>query len=304
MAIDFFKTTGDLRKYIADIDATANVERFEPHMRPVREKVLNIIGASTYSSLKTYYQDSYPGDDSKKDTAVMYIQGAMGNFMARLYKTFHAKGPDEKDRKYRYQEEKILEMHLDNAWTEMNNLLKHLESNSTEFPQYQDTDSYKERKNLFIKSANQFNKYYPINNSSYFYTNVVYIIKEVQLEIQRRIKNFPASLSEIDDDTQWIIGKAITFETMARACKRMDYTELPVGIRQDVMREVNNKARLNNYAENYLRVDMYNLLHEESEKWVYMLEFDANKDRNEGYYVPPADDNPLTEDDKFYSPGM
>jgi hypothetical protein len=304
MAIDFFKTTGDLRKYISNVDASVNISSFESYMRPVRERMLNTIGASTYSTLKTYYNDSYPGGDTKKDTAVEYIQGAMANFIARAHSIFDAKGPEEEGRKYRYQEEKILELYLENAWTEMNNLIEYLEANADVFTAFSLTDKYKERQTLFIKSAHQFNKGYPINNSAYFYNNIIYILKEVQLDISSRIANFPDTLSEIDEATQWYILKALTFETMSRACKRMDYTELPRGIRQDAMKEVNNKARLNTYAEDYIRVTLFNYLHENAQYWMEKIEIEANKDRNDGDYIEPVDDDPIDEDDKFFIPGL
>jgi hypothetical protein len=304
MPIDFFKTTGELRKYIATFDASANVDQFDPHLRPAREKVINIIGQETYDLLRTYYNDTYPGTDKAKKNGVDYMQEALANFIARSYSIFHAEGPDSKTRKYRYQEEKILEMYLEHAWTGMNNLLKLLETNTTTFSEFEDTDVYKERQTLFIKSAQEFHKGFQINNSAYFYNNVVSIIKEVQLDIKSRHSGFPDSLTELDDETKWIITKAIAFETVARACVRLDYTELPRGIRNDVMKEVNTKSRLNTYQESYIRENLYHYLHDEAEKWLWKLDFEANKDRNDGDYIEPTDDDPISEDDNFYVPGL
>ncbi len=304
MAVDFFKNIGEIRSYVASVDASTMIDNLEPHFRPAREKLINLIGATTYSQLKTYYNDSYPGGDEKKDAAIKYIQGALANLIARPLMIFNAKGPDDESRLYRYQEEKQLELYLDNAWTELNNLITHLENNTETFSAFVDTDRYKERQDLFIKSAHQFQKYYPINDSAYFYNNVVYILKEVQMDVMSREDDFPESISSMSDRYQYYIGKALCFETMSRACKRMDYTELPRGIRNDVMKEVNQRARLTTYQEDYLRETLPVYLHQEAEKWFSKIDFEANKTRNDGVYIPPSSDDPIDENDKFVAPGL
>jgi hypothetical protein len=307
MAVDFFATTGELRDYVQGIDAAVQVESFDPYMRPARRKIYNLIGASTYTNLKTYYESEYPGGDDKKDTAIKYIQGAMANLMAISYFIFNAPGPNDEKRMYRYQEEKRHNMLLENAWTEMDSLINHLENNTTTFSAYTNTDLYKDRQDLFIKSATEFHRYYPINYSGYFFNNIVYLIKEVQMEVETRYTNFPESMDGVEDAVKWIIGKALAYETMARACIRLDYTELPRGIRNDIMNEA-NKAK-SSTGRKFVGIGstkerLSTHFHNEAEKWFDKLEFSANKERNEGDYVPPSseDDEGLSDDDKFYMP--
>ena len=84
---------------------------------------------------------------------------------------------------------------------------------------------------------------------------------------------------------------------MARAVMRLDYTELPRGIRDDISKESQITPRIS--KENLVKERVYTMLHEKAKEYFVKIEDDVNAIRNttEGF-VLPEDLN--DEDDKFY----
>ena len=131
-------------------------------------------------------------------------------------------------------------------------------------------------------------------NSAYFFNNSVFIIEEIQTEeIKSRLKAFPEIT---DDNMKFLIGKAIVYETLSRACKQLDYTELPRGIRNDIVKEINAK----NGKETEIKNSLSAFFHNKAGSYFLKIEEANNAPRNAGTYILP--ESTLTEDDKFYMP--
>ena len=296
MAIDFFNGLDDIQKYVKGFTADTHINNLAPDLRPAKKKIVNLIGQDTYDDLLTYFNTTEPSPEvPEKATANEYLQAALANLIAIMHFIFESSDRNNTDRNvYRYQEEKMLDLYLENSWGELNSLLTHLAANTDIFTNYAETDTYKERENLFIPNAHEFNKYYGINNSEYFFTNCVFIIKEVQEDtIKPMVKDFPPSGEDIDQ-LEWNIGKAIAFETVSRACIRFDFTELPKGLRHDMYRETNKK----NDNDQEVKSKMATLLHNKAQEYLRFIENYANKTRNDGDLIIPEDN--YKDDDKFY----
>ena len=299
MAIDFFANTSDVRKFVKGIDAGVLIDSFDPPFRPAKMRLINLIGQETYDLLLAYYANPDP-EDELKAAAVEYAQGALANILALAYFYFDSGNRNNTDNNlYRYQEDKIIEQYIENAYSELSFLITILESDTTKFSDFAATDTYKNREKLYIKSANQFDQYYNIDKSAYFFYNATYLMVEVQSNAMfARIKGFPAmeeSLST-NEDLIYAIGKAIAFETMSKACLRLDYTELPKGIRNDIIKEIDasvDRTKLMNVKE-ALSVR----LHEEGKEYFRRIETEINKAKNSGTIIIPDDIN--NEDNKFY----
>jgi hypothetical protein len=232
---------------------------------------------------------------SDKGVAVGFLRGALANLTAIPYFMFEASQRNNtQNNLYRYQENQMIEAYLENAWTELNFLLEYLEAKDTVFTDYAETDQYKLRKTLFIKNATEFKRFYGAVNSAYFFNNVVFIIEEIQnKEIKSRLKSFP----EITDpDMRWLIGKAIAYETLSKACVQLDYTELPQGLRNDLAKEINLKNSKETDTKNALSAKFHN----EAGKYFLKIEEANNAPRNAGTYI--MNESTLTKEDKFYMP--
>lgn len=296
MAIDFFTGIDDIQKYVKGFTADTHVNTLEPDLRPAKKKMINLIGQDTYDALLEYFNTADPEPaEPKKAQAIEYLQAALANQIAIMHFIFESSDRNNTDRNvYRYQEEKMLDLYLENTWGELNSLLTYLAANADTFTDYADTDTYTERNNLFIKNAHEFHKYYGINNSEYFFTNCVFIIKEVQEDtIKPMLNTFPPTGEDIET-LEWNIGKAIAFETVSRACTRFDLTELPKGLRHDMYRETNKK----NDNDQEVKNKMATILHNKAQEYLRYIENYANKARNDGDLIIPEDS--YQDDDKFY----
>ncbi len=294
MITDFFTYSSDLRNFAPQMPTDAKIETLEAHYRPQYQKLINLIGLETYDVLKAYFASIPDPAVEVMDKAVSFLRGALANLTAIPYFIFEASQRNNTENNlYRYQENKQVETYLENAWTELNFLLDHLETNVATFTDYAATDQYKLRQTLFIKNAREFKKYYGSINSSYFFNNVIYIIEEVQKEeIQSRLEAFP----EITDENMlWLIGKAIAYETLSRACLQLDYTELPQGLRNDLAKEINEK----NGKETEIKSALSATFGNKAAEYFLKIEEANNETRNTVYTLPQ---NTITETDKFYMP--
>lgn len=295
MITDLFNYTSDLREFAPQMPTDGSIENFEPHFRPQQQKLENILGKETFDKLVTYFKSEGFDATTVTGKAVVYLRASLANLTAIPYFIFEASQRTNTDNKiYRYQENQQLEIYLENSWTEINFLLNHLESNTTDFTEFAQTDQYKLRQSLFIKNAKEFKRFYGAIDSSYFFSNVIFIIEEVQNdEIGNRLKDFKT----VDDETvKFNIGKAIAYEALARACKQLDYTELPRGIRNDIAKEINEKNGKETEIKNLLSA----FFHNKAAEYFLKIEDFANKSRNAGKLV--IKENTLSETDKFYMP--
>jgi len=295
MITDFFSYPSDLREFAPQMPTDGRIDDFESHYRPQYQKLVNLIGQETYDQLKTYYADADFDKTTKNGIAVGFLRAALANLIAIPYLIFEASQRNNtQNNLYRYQEDQQIETYLENAWTELNFLLNHLESNTDDFTDYADTDQFKLRQTLFVKNAKEFKRFYGAVDSFYFFNNVVFIIEEVQNEeINSRLKAFPEIT---DSNMKWLIGKALVYETLSRACKQLDYTELPRGIRNDIVKEINAK----NGKETEIKTTLSAFFRNKAAQYFLKIEEANNAPRNSGTYIMP--ESTLTDNDKFYMP--
>jgi hypothetical protein len=259
---DFFATTSAVKQFIRGIDISTDITAFAPMYRHAAKKLVKLIGQDTYDMLAAHVKTPPTPAVAILDLAVEYVRGTLANLLAISWFTFDAGNRNKTDEKlYRYQETQIIEAYLENAWAEFDQLISLMEEDIakaaadesvppyvTPFADFEGMELFKERQNLYITSAGEFDKYYGIDNSSYFYFSAVFIQKEVEQEnIYSRVKEKPT-----DEDLLWLIKKAIAFETVAIACKRFDYTELPKNIRNSIPAEIGssvNRAEMGDIKE-------------------------------------------------------
>lgn len=299
MITDFFANPSQLREFAPQMPTDGKIDAFEAHYRPQYQKLVNLIGKETYDLLKETYVSENFDETTSLGIAVGFLRASLANLTAIPWFNFEASQRNNTENKlFRYQENKQVETYLENAWTELNFLLNHLETNIADFTAYAETDQYKLRQTLFIKNSKEFQRFYGAVNSAYFFNNVVFIIEEVQNdEIKTRVKAFPEIT---DENMKFLIGKAIVYETLARACQQLDYTELPSGIRADVQKDTDTRTAKGMTTENDLKNSAAAYFRNKAASYFLKIEEANNPVRNTGVYI--LSESTLTEDDKFYQP--
>jgi hypothetical protein len=304
---DYFTTVTQIKAYIRGIDASADITSFAPVYRPAAKKFVNLVGQKTYDLLAEHIETPPTPAVEELDAAVEYSRAALANLMAIPWFDFDSGSRNATDKKlYRYQEDKIIEAYLENAWAELDQLISYIEADiakaaadesptpyETPFEDFAESELYTQRNGFYIKSAAEFNKLYNINSSSYFYYNVADIMREVENE------NIKPRFKEASDDTDmlWLVKKAIAFETMSIACQRLDYTELPKGIRNDIIKEIGASVNRNELGS--VKGNLATMLHNKALEYFGKIDLSLQSSASEDApVVPDAEVN--SEDNKYY----
>nr|WP_321409328.1 hypothetical protein [uncultured Carboxylicivirga sp.] len=294
--MDFFKSIDDIRKYVK-IPASLQMVALSPAFRPAKRKVLYIIGKETYLLLLNHYNTPPEEKDAVLDQAVEYLQAVLANMMhIDWFKLESSERNATENKLYKYQEDQIIEIHIDNIWAEMDQLIDLLNSNTEKFSDFANTDIAKTRKSLVITNANTFDKYFGINSSSYFFMRSTYIQQEVITDMLVKRGVVVADISGKNDKYKYAINKATAYEVMAQACRRFEYAEFPPSIRQDITNEMKRSVQKFNQSS-YIKETLFQQLHNRAMEYLGDLEDLIRKDAS-GTYEAPEEVN--DESNKFF----
>lgn len=138
---------------------------------------------------------------------------------------------------YKYQHEEVKAHHLESYWASIDALLDWLDENSDKFG-WSGTGTFKDREQLPVRSASEFDKYFGIGNSSHFYFKVLYLIRQVWTgEIS------PALPAEPTEKILELAKQALCYKVMAHAVMQFDITELPRSVRFDDSHEYSKSTQ-------------------------------------------------------------
>lgn len=291
--IDFFEYIDQLRRFAPQIKSDAELDNFEPFQRQVLQRIINLVSQTTYNDLLTLWGTDQ-SETTTKGKAILYLRAAMANFMAVPYFVFEAgERNNTSSNLYRYQEDQQISGYIDNAWGELDQLFAHMDANIADFAGYAATDRYKIRETLYLKSPAQFSRYFDISNSGYFFNNAILFQEEiVNADIKSRIPDYPT----VAEAAQWALGKAVAYQTVAEACRQLDYTELPKAIRNAIVKESN--ARKSYETEASIKQKLFEQFSLKAEEYWMQVDSALNEARNNGTYTLPEDT--ITEDDNFF----
>ena len=117
-----------------------------------------------------------------------------------------------------------------------------------------DTDIYQERQLLPIRSAEEFDYYFGIDKSSFFFSKIQYLIRTVW-----QMKILPVIRNSRDETVMDLAKRSLCYQVMAKAVMQFDVTELPRSIRYDFNHEYTKgtsmQTRENLYAQLMADVD-------------------------------------------------
>lgn len=231
-ANDLFSNTSDLRVFLPDISSAKPLQELEFAFRDPESKVKNLLGEETYKQIK----DHYTGGTSEEtlDKAVKYLQGALANLAGDVIFVMTAGERNENKKTYRYQESLQRKVYLNNANAELGQLLTLLDANPAVFTDWITTTLYTTRQKQIIKTHTEFGQYYYIDESAYFFSRLVFLMKEITAD---KITPVVGVFGDLDSGTDAEIidqvKKTLSYLTMAMALRRFDFMELPKTIRNN-----------------------------------------------------------------------
>ena len=236
--ISLFKDIADFRKYCDGLQADTEYRQLIPSIRSTASAISGIIGGRTLLAISELSEGS---------EGLEYLKTAVATGTLYRYQIFDSVKKNGSDASmYKYQHEEIKEHHISAHWLAMDELLTWLDSNP-ETGGYNESKTYRERQELPIKNAEEFDYYYGIDRSAYFFSKVQFLIRSVW---QHKIKPMISGL-EVNEELQDMINRSLCYQVVAEAVMKFDVTELPRSIRYDYNHEYTRGTSMQNRDKLY-----------------------------------------------------
>lgn len=236
--IALFKDIADFRKYCDGLRADTEYRQLIPSIRSTASAISGIIGGRTLLAISELSEGS---------EGLEYLKTAVATGTLYRYQIFDSVKKNGSDASmYKYQHEEIKEHHISAHWLAMDELLTWLDSNP-ETGGYNESKTYRERQELPIKNAEEFDYYYGIDRSAYFFSKVQFLIRSVW---QHKIKPMISGL-EVNEELQDMINRSLCYQVVAEAVMKFDVTELPRSIRYDYNHEYTRGTSMQNRDKLY-----------------------------------------------------
>lgn len=233
MELEFFTNTDDFRQFARGIDASTKLSELTATFRTVKREIVLVIGNDTWELLREYKAEP-PAQGAESEVtakAVEYLQSALANLIMAQHFIFLTVKKNKTDGDvFKYQYDEMKEGFQTSAWAAMNDLLDHLDANTATFTDYAASDPYLSRQELIFTNYRDFEKYFGIDSSSWFFTKLAFLIREVTADdILPRIHSW-------DDhkDTPTVADKvkrALAYQSIYLALDRFDFLSMPTTFR-------------------------------------------------------------------------
>ena len=233
--IDLFTDLNDFQKYTDGLTADTTYAQLGPSITTiVNATVLPMVTAQVYIALAnaTAPEDGDTEEEKAVKTATLegkeLLKTAVAAGAMLQYQIFASVKKNGSDGSlYKYQHEEIKDHYREALWGAMDQLLELLDENPS-IGDFEKTDEYKKRQELPVKNAREFDRYYGIGASSFFYHKVLFLIRQVW-----RSDVKPLLPTEPTEEMRELAREALCYKVVALAVMQFDVTELPRAIRWD-----------------------------------------------------------------------
>lgn len=227
-AKEIFPNLGEFQKYSDGMVADTSIEQLMPSIRSSIRDINEYIPKEVFVAVLS----------GGEDEPLELLKSAIASGASYKYQIFaSAKKNGSEASMYKYQHEEVKAHHLESYWASLDALLDWLDAHSDSFD-WSKTDTFKDREQLPVKNAHEFDKYFGIGNSSHFYFKVLYLIRQVwNGDIA------PALPSEASEKILELAKQALCYKVMAHAVMQFDITELPRSVRFDDSHEYSKSTQ-------------------------------------------------------------
>lgn len=250
-----FSDTDELRRYVQGVDGTMSLETLQPAFTLARKAVADTVGGTVFDALA-----------AEQDAPVYQaMRMAVANYAMFKHLIFWATSRGNTDQQiYKYQYEELKDEYITQFWAAMDTLLLWLDGNP-ETGGYDQSGLYRERQTMPVRDALEFDRYYGIDRSPYFYSKVLFLMRKI---VQENILPRTGDLSKIEDESLLErIRRCLCWHVMAEAVMKFDLTELPRSTRWDLTHEFTKTG-----SQMQVREKLYASLMSEVEGWYTDIE--------------------------------
>lgn len=215
---DILATISEYMKYAPGVDASLSIDNLRPSSLSAKKKICAVIGDVVFVNISEANDD----DESKK-----LLKGAWANLTMYAYKVFEAvnKRVNQGKEVYRYELDAMRKEYMNNFYAYIDGLIKKLESNE----EFKKTRLYTLKNSVIIKSLEEFEDYYPIDSSYYFYYQLLPIQRKVIDEKISTSINLKLALQNQKHKKK--VENAVVLYCISESLKMFDIYELPNNIK-------------------------------------------------------------------------
>lgn len=255
MKKQIFMNLDALNRYADGLLPDTTFEQLSPSIRTVTHDIRDLITREVYDAL--CLADETQGTPLCEGLEYLKTAVATGTlYRYSIFASIKRNGSDSSLYKYQYEEIKL--HHVDSYWKAMDRLLNWLDKNAKAVTwtdaggntvSFADTDLWQERQKLPVKSAEEFDYYYGIDKSSYFFSKIQFLIRSVwQLKIKPVIRDFS------DETVLDLAKRSLCYQVMAKAVMQFDVTELPRSMRYDFNHEYTKGSSMQSREKLYAQL--------------------------------------------------
>lgn len=248
------KGNEELRRLTGNYYANNDFTKIEQDIVLAEEELIKIIGRDVFKRAEDHYKnpdpDPTPEEKELEDGLLERIQLPIAIYatfsMYRKNDVSHEGSgrkvkidPENEKLPWQWQLERDDEIQLENYYRAVDRLIDWMDEK--EIPEWMDTDTRKAIQKQLIKSAEMFDRYFPINRSSRFFVLVSPFVREVERKYIRPALGpelYGKYIGEITDPEltereeelkEWIFP-AIPLLAMSIALRRMPLALIPFGV--------------------------------------------------------------------------
>ncbi|MGM9767454.1 MAG: hypothetical protein ACI3Z0_03175 [Candidatus Cryptobacteroides sp.] len=226
-AKEIFPNLGEFQQYSDGMVADTTIGQLLPSIRASIRDINEYIPKDVF--------DAILGGDEEEPLELLKSAIASGaSFKYQIFASAKKNGSDAS--MYKYQHEEVKAHHLESYWASLDALLDWLDAHSESYG-WDATVTFKDREQLPVRSASEFDKYFGIGNSSHFYFKALYLIRQNWSDIASVL---PSGAS---DQMLELAKQALCYKVMAHAVMQFDITELPRSVRYDDSHEYSKASQ-------------------------------------------------------------
>ena len=230
---DLFFGLSDFQCYADGLTAETTYEQLAPSIRKVVLGLFPLIPADVYVALAGA-GDSDELADGKELLKTAVATGALLEY--QIFASTKRNGTDAS--LYKYQHEEIKDHHREAHWTAMDRLLDWMDAHPATGG-WNGTDEYRQRQQLPVRSGTEFDHYYGIGGSAFFFHKVLFLVRQTW---EREIK--PMLPADPGEKMTELAKEALCYKVVALAVMQFDVTELPRAIRYDYNHEYTKGSQM------------------------------------------------------------
>lgn len=162
--------------------------------------IIPILGATLFGKVCQYYENNTSVDESLRDKYSLLLEKIQFALIRLAVWSDYSilsvmisdngayAGVDQEKRLYKWQKEDLSENLKNSGFDTIDEILAFLEENTTPFPDFKTSTFYTKNVDSLIRTTQEFNSYYNINNSRLVFLKMKYFIEDVEsIELSHRL---------------------------------------------------------------------------------------------------------------------